>query len=83
MYLYCQTTVRGRRAFTRCPTEVHLPIPLNVRPVAVPASGKFLTCGSDEEKKKKKFLRVIHHRQNPTELDVSVSFPFNIALIMM
>jgi len=46
--------------------------------------GKLLTCGSDEGKReKKKFVHVIHHRQSPTELDVSVSFPVKIALIMM
>ena len=68
-----------------CPAEVHLTIPINVQTVAVPASGKFLTCGSDEGRKKEeeKSLHVIHHRQNPTELDVSVSSPVNIALIMM
>jgi len=60
-----------------------LPIDLNVRTVAVTDSGKYLTCGSDEGKKKKKSLHVIHHRQNPTQLDVSVSFPMKIALIMM
>jgi len=54
LYLYGQTTVRGRRSFTRCPAEVHLPIPLNVRPVAVSAYGMFLTCESDEGEKKRK-----------------------------
>jgi hypothetical protein len=45
-----QITVRSRRSFIRCPAEVHWPKPVNVRTEAVPAYGKYLTCGSDKEK---------------------------------
>jgi hypothetical protein len=63
-----------------------LPIPLKVRIGAGGSAGfgKLLTCGSgEEEREKEQFVHVIHHRQSPTELDVYVSFPVKISLIMM